>query len=104
MNHQDWEKVIFKKSETKMPQKQNPAGTKEFRVLDSEDPLEPKKIDNSTSMSIQQARQSKGLTRKQLGIALNIKENVIADYECGKAIANRQVLGTIGRFLGVKLF
>ena len=103
MNHQDWEKVVFKKSETRISQKQNPAGTKEFRVLDSEDPLAPKKIDNSTAMAIQQARQSKGLTRKELAIALNIQASVVADYECGKAIPNRQVLGSIGRFLGVKL-
>ena len=103
MNHQNWEEVTFKKSETKMSQKQNPAGTKEFRVLDSEDPPAPKKIDNSTAMAIQQARQLKGLTRKQLAIGLNIQASVVADYECGKAIPNRQVLGSIGRFLGVKL-
>ena len=103
MNHQNWEEITFKKSETKMSQKQNPAGTKEFRVLDSEDPPAPKKIDNSTAMAIQQARQLKGLTRKQLAIGLNIQASVVADYECGKAIPNRQVLGSIGRFLGVKL-
>jgi putative transcription factor len=103
MNHQDWEKVVFKKPETRISQKQNPAGTKEFRILDSEDPLAPKKIDNSTAMAIQQARQAKGLTRKDVGIALNIQASVVADYECGKVIPNRQVLGSIGRFLGVKL-
>lgn len=103
MNHQDWENVVFKKSESKIPRKQNPAGTKEFRVLDSEEPLAPKKIDNSTAMAIQQARQAKGLTRKELGIALNISERVVAEYELRKAIPNSQVLGSIGRFLGVKL-
>lgn len=103
MNHQDWEKVVFKKSETRISQKQNPAGTKEFRVLDSEDPSAPKKIDNSTAMAIQQARQAKGLSRKELALALNIQASLIADYERGKAIHNRQVLGSIGRFLGVKL-
>jgi putative transcription factor len=103
MNHQDWENVVFKKPETKISQKQNPAGTKEFRVLDSEDPLPPKKIDKSIATAIQQARQAKGLTRKELGMALNIEARVVGDYECGKAIPNRQVLGSIGRFLGVKL-
>jgi putative transcription factor len=103
MNHQDWEKITFKKPETRISQKQNPAGTKEFRVLESEDQLPPKKIDNSTAMAIQQARQAKGLTRKELAIGLNIQASVVADYECGKAIPNRQVLGSIGRFLGVKL-
>jgi len=103
MNHQDWENVVFKKPETKISQKQNPAGTKEFRVLDSEDPLPPKKIDNSTAIAIQQARQAKGLTRKELAIGLNIQASIVADYECGKAIPNRQLLGNIGRFLGVKL-
>ena len=103
MNHQDWDKVVFKKSETRMSQKQNPAGTKEFRILDSEDPPAPKKIDNSTAVAIQQARQAKGMTRKELALGLNIQASVVADYECGKAIPNRQVLGSIGRFLGVKL-
>jgi putative transcription factor len=54
-------------------------------------------------MAIQQARQAKGLTRKELAIGLNIQASVVADYECGKAIPNRQLLGSIGRFLGVKL-
>ena len=103
MNHQDLDKVVFKKSETRMSQKQNPAGTKEFRILDSEDPPAPKKIDNSTAVAIQQARQAKGMTRKELALGLNIQASVVAYYECGKAIPNRQVLGSIGRFLGVKL-
>jgi len=91
------------KSETRISQKQNPPGTKEFRILDSEDPPAPKKIDNSTAKTIQQARDARGMTRKDLAKALNIQTSVIADYECGKAIPDRQVLGSIGRFLGVKL-
>ncbi|KAG7247315.1 hypothetical protein CRUP_022858, partial [Coryphaenoides rupestris] len=34
---------------------------------------------------------------------INEKPQIIADYECGKAIPNNQVMGKIERAIGLKL-
>ena len=55
------------------------------------------------SKSIQQARLAKGFTQKDLAVKINEKQNMINDYESGKAIPNVQVLGKMERILGIKL-
>ncbi len=55
------------------------------------------------SKAIQQARLAKGLTQKDLGVKINEKQNMINDYESGKAIPNVQILGKMERILGIKL-
>ena len=52
---------------------------------------------------IQQARQQKGLTQKDLATKICEKPQVVNDYEAGKAIPNQQILGKMERVLGVKL-
>uniref|UniRef100_UPI003AACC2F4 endothelial differentiation-related factor 1 homolog isoform X2 n=1 Tax=Centroberyx gerrardi TaxID=166262 RepID=UPI003AACC2F4 len=39
----------------------------------------------------------------EVGKKINEKPQVIADYECGKAIPNNQVMGKIERAIGLKL-
>jgi putative transcription factor len=102
MHHQDSDNIVLNKKE-KVQQKQNPPGTSKFRALDSEDPPPPETIKNSISFRIQQARQLKKMTRKDLAKGLNIKEFIITEYETGKAIPNNQVLRSIGNILGIKL-
>ncbi|KAM6975581.1 endothelial differentiation-related factor 1 homolog [Tautogolabrus adspersus] len=52
---------------------------------------------------IQLGRQEKGLTQKDLATKVNEKPQVIADYECGRAIPNNQVMSKIERAIGLKL-
>lgn len=52
---------------------------------------------------IQQARQAKGFTQKDLATKINEKQQVVNEYESGKAIPNQQVLGKLERVLGMKL-
>lgn len=52
---------------------------------------------------IQLGRQEKGMTQKDLATKINEKPQVIADYECGRAIPNNQVMGKIERVIGLKL-
>ena len=82
---------------------QNPPGTAKFRILDSEDPPPPEKLNTNISLLIQKARVAKKMSQKDLGVSVNIKANIINDYESGKAIPDRQILIKLGRFLGVKL-
>lgn len=58
----------------------------------------------SVSKAIQQARQAKGLTQKDLATKINEKPQVVNEYEAGKAInPNQQILMKLERALGVKL-
>lgn len=52
---------------------------------------------------IQQSRQAKGITQKDLATKICEKPQVVNDYESGKAIPNQQVLGKLEKALGVKL-
>jgi putative transcription factor len=58
----------------------------------------------SVSKAIQQARQAKGLTQKDLATKINEKPQVVNEYEGGKAMnPNQQILMKLERALGVKL-
>lgn len=58
----------------------------------------------SVSKTIQQARQAKGLTQKDLATKINEKPTVVNEYESGKAVnPNQQILMKMERVLGVKL-
>jgi putative transcription factor len=58
----------------------------------------------SVSKAIQQARQAKGLTQKDLATKINEKPQVVNEYESGKALnPNQQTLMKLERALGVKL-
>ncbi|KAI8825305.1 uncharacterized protein EV422DRAFT_518330 [Fimicolochytrium jonesii] len=74
------------------------------------------KIDNETedftvervglglAKAIQQARQAKNLTQKDLATKINEKATIINEYETGRAAnPNQQILGKMERVLGVKL-
>lgn len=52
---------------------------------------------------VQQGRQAKSLTQKELATRINEKPQVINDYEAGRAIPNQQILSKLERVLGMKL-
>jgi len=52
---------------------------------------------------MQQARVAKEWTQADLARQINEKQQVINEYEQGKAIPNQQVLAKLERALGVKL-
>lgn len=55
------------------------------------------------SKLIMQGRQSKGWTQKELATKINEKQQVINEYEAGKAIPNQQIMNKLERQLGMKL-
>ncbi|GAB6024611.1 multiprotein-bridging factor 1 [Chamberlinius hualienensis] len=52
---------------------------------------------------IQQGRQARGMTQKDLATKINEKAQVINEYEAGRAIPNQVVLSKIEKTLGVRL-
>lgn len=52
---------------------------------------------------IQQVRNEKKMTQKDLATKINEKQQVINEYESGRAIPNQNVLAKLERVLGVRL-
>ncbi|KAJ8286814.1 hypothetical protein GJAV_G00043570 [Gymnothorax javanicus] len=78
--------------------------TRNTAKLDEEtEELHHDKVSLEVGRVIQQGRQNKSLTQKDLATKVNEKPQVIADYESGRAIPNNQVMGKIERAIGLKL-
>ncbi|XP_012228851.1 endothelial differentiation-related factor 1 homolog isoform X1 [Linepithema humile] len=78
--------------------------TKNTAKLDREtEELKHDQIPLELGKLIQQGRQSKGLSQKDLATKVNEKAQVINDYEAGRGIPNQMVIGKIERVLGIKL-
>jgi len=95
-------------TDKKLTAKQNKAhqGTDHQRIakLDRENEVAPPpKINPAVGKAIQQARQDKGLSQKDVAQKINEKPSILQEYEAGKAIPNPQILGKLERVLGVKL-
>jgi putative transcription factor len=65
--------------------------------------LKHKTVNASVAKLIQQGRQGKGLSQKDLATKICEKPQVINDYEAGRAIPNNLILGKIERVIGIKL-
>ncbi len=83
--------------------KSNPEGQRLTKIDAVDDVVPTKKVEASVGKAIQQARQEKKLTQKDLATKINEKPNVVNDYEAGRAVPNQQLLAKMERALGVKL-
>jgi len=83
--------------------KQSSADAHARKLDENDDGGTHKKVSRETSQTIQRVRGEKGLKRNELAQKVNIKPNVLAEYEEGKAIPNQQVLNKLERALGVYL-
>lgn len=80
------------------------SAAKNTAKLDREtEELHHETVSLDVSKLIQQARQAKEMTQKDLATKINEKQQVVNEYESGKAIPNQQVMGKLERALGVKL-
>ncbi|XP_063229761.1 endothelial differentiation-related factor 1 homolog [Bacillus rossius redtenbacheri] len=78
--------------------------TKNTAKLDREtEELKHDKIPLDLGKLIQQGRQSKGWSQKDLATRVNEKPQVINDYEAGRGIPNQVVISKIEKSLGMKL-
>ncbi|XP_017777999.1 PREDICTED: endothelial differentiation-related factor 1-like [Nicrophorus vespilloides] len=80
------------------------AATKNTAKLDREtEELRHESISLDIGKLIQQGRQSKNMSQKELATKINEKPQVITDYEAGRGIPNNIILGKIERAIGLKL-
>lgn len=78
--------------------------TKNTAKLDREtEELKHDTISLDVGKLIQQGRQSKGLSQKELATKINEKPQVITDYEAGRGIPNNVIIGKIEKVIGIKL-
>jgi ribosome-binding protein aMBF1 (putative translation factor) len=74
---------------------------KNRKLDESTDAQKHNKISLETSKAIIAARCKKKYSQDQLAKLLNIKKQVIVEYETGKAILNKQLLSRIKKVLGI---
>jgi len=111
-DHQDWKNVIIKKKKTKEEEnKQNPKSNQSQtsqkinsieKKAEEGGTLKHKQITNELRIQIQQVRNSKGLTQKQLAQKCQLTQQIINDIESGKAIYNHNNITRIKRNLQIK--
>ncbi|KAJ8941180.1 hypothetical protein NQ314_010479 [Rhamnusium bicolor] len=78
--------------------------TKNTAKLDREtEELKHETIPLDMGKLIQQGRQAKGLSQKDLATKINEKPQVITDYEAGRGIPNNVIIGKIEKAIGLKL-
>lgn len=88
--------------ETKI-KNQNMELTHKNRKLDQEtDIVSHEKVSLSLSKKIQQSRLAKGMSQKDLANKINVKLNVIQDYESGRGIQDNKILIDIKKKLNIK--
>ena len=106
MQHQDWCTVVFTtpRPPTVSAQTQRPIGNKKhLELLHATDAVKPEKSSLPTRLNIQKARMAKGMTQKNLANAMNLKVDVIQNYESGSAVPDKRTLSAISKVLGQSL-
>ncbi|ESO07948.1 hypothetical protein HELRODRAFT_110237 [Helobdella robusta] len=79
-------------------------GDKNTAKLDREtEELHHETVGLDVGRLIQQGRQAKNLTQKDLATKINEKPQIVNEYENGKAIPNQVILGKMERILDIKL-
>ncbi|VDK52590.1 unnamed protein product [Anisakis simplex] len=73
------------------------------RLDEETEELHHERVSLTLGKVLQQARQAKEWTQKDLATRVNEKPQVVAEYENGKAVPNQQILSKMERALGVKL-
>ncbi|XP_041481392.1 endothelial differentiation-related factor 1-like [Lytechinus variegatus] len=80
------------------------SSSKDTAKLDREtEELHHAHVSLDVGKAIQRGRQAKNLTQKELATKINEKQQVINEYESGKAVTNNQILAKIERAIGLKL-
>jgi putative transcription factor len=116
-NQQDWDSVQWNKKpqknkssliaqsgevETFHKTKHSPHDDK-LRKIENSEETSHTKVSFSMKMKIQKARMEKKMTQKELAQSIQVKPQVINEYESGKAIPDSGIINKLQRVLGKKL-
>eukprot|EP00824_Muranothrix_gubernata_P012601 TRINITY_DN26697_c0_g1_i1.p2 TRINITY_DN26697_c0_g1~~TRINITY_DN26697_c0_g1_i1.p2 ORF type:complete len:124 (-),score=27.55 TRINITY_DN26697_c0_g1_i1:20-391(-) len=79
------------------------AGPSNARKLEDSEELKHDTVPRELRLAIQRARMDKKWSQAELARAINERQQVVNDYESGKAIPNNQVISKMERVLGARL-
>lgn len=99
---QDWTPIVFSSKRTLTSTSNRPnnfENTRENKLANETDVPVLNFIESETKNKIISMRNAKGLTQAQLAQKLNVDKSVIASYESGKAIPNKNFIQKIYRVL-----
>ena len=94
---QDWEPVVF----TKKKLSKNPTFCNSKIDKDDNEISVPKTVGKEYGMKVQQYRNAKSLTQKELATKLNIPYEQVRDIENGIALKNGTLITKINRYLQI---
>lgn len=100
MNNQDWEPVIFNKTNKEVKKKQDNSSNS---YTTDDIPETTPKISLSNSLLIQKGRSVKKFTQAQVAKQLNIDVNLYKKYENGSINPVYNILVKIEKVLNIKL-
>ena len=114
MEHQDWKPVGWNKpkptSATEAKRRGYSTQVKpksQFDAIKSKvDKTEIgnlKKVTKAQATAIMNGRIAKKMNQKQLATTMNVKLDVVKQYEMGKAIIDHKIMNTFRRVLGIKI-
>jgi ribosome-binding protein aMBF1 (putative translation factor) len=104
MDNQDWKTVVLrKKSPSQSNRIQVDPTLKKIINLESEDPTAPKKLGKDCAQQIQKARCTLKLKQEDLAKKINVKANIIKEYETGNVVPDRGILNKLNRALNIKI-
>ena len=109
MDGQDWKNVTWAKggqsssnqNNTQQVSNKKKLTKKQQQLLDED--FVPQAPPSKMKILISQGRSAKGYNRKQLAGFLNIKEDLIKDWETGKTAPTGLLKGKLQKTLGIKL-
>jgi putative transcription factor len=114
-NQQDWDQVQWSKRPNKKTAVASGGGEGDvetvkkhanmdaMRKLENSEETSHKRVSFDMKRKIQKARMDKKMTQKQLAQALQVKPQIVNEYETGKAIPDSNLINKMQRILGTKL-
>ena len=106
MQHQDWKAAILKPAAPQVVknivERKKLTDNSSVKVDENDEVVQIKRVPKDISKLITDARIAKKLLRKDLANQLNLREDIIADIETGKAIYDGNQIARIKKHLGIK--
>lgn len=98
------ESVMEKKDNKKLTNvnSKNHDYRKLYKIENEEENFRTDRVDKNISRKIIDKRVEMKLSRKELAQKLNIKEQVLAEYETGKAVVDNKIMNKIRNILNFK--
>lgn len=108
--HQDWQPVVIRSKSKATEEKKNTQSKLSYRTAEQaknfkleNDEYIPDKPKTEVRQFIQQARNKRGLSQKELATKLCIQPNIIQQWEAGKTVVSGNYISLLNRALKINI-